>query len=114
MDPFPFCMSDIVGLLNLTIRRKHASSIDVDCPFCNHKKGILNINLEKNVYRCNYCDKHGGMLSLYGSCYNLSNQESYIRIVETNNTHYKIDPIYKRNYFGVLYPIYKSHICGTI
>ena len=82
MDSFPFCMSDVVRLLNLTIRRKHMSSIDVDCPFCNHKKGILNINLEKNVYRCNYCDRHGGMLSLYGACYNLSNQESYAEICE--------------------------------
>ena len=62
---FGYDIRDVVRVLNLTIRRKNARSYDVDCPFCNHKTGKLNINVEKNVFRCNYCDAHGGMLDLY-------------------------------------------------
>ena len=44
---FGYDIRDVVQVLNLTIRRKNARSYDVDCPFCNHKTGKLNINIEK-------------------------------------------------------------------
>ncbi len=56
-------------LLNLHVRHKNAASLDVDCPFCGEKKGKLNLNTKKNVFKCNRCGESGGMLSLYGKIY---------------------------------------------
>jgi len=35
------------------------------------KKGKLNLNTKKNVFKCNRCGESGGMLSLYGRIYGL-------------------------------------------
>lgn len=69
-EVFPFDISDIVFLLNLKIRRKNQTSWDCDCPFCG-KEGKLNINLEKNVFRCNKCGEGGGQIQLYSKVYGL-------------------------------------------
>lgn len=82
---FGYDIRDVVRVLNLTIRRKNARSYDVDCPFCNHKTGKLNINIEKNVFRCNYCDAHGGMLDLYSKLYNVTKTEANQQIREALN-----------------------------
>lgn len=50
---FPFSIVDVAYLLNLHIRHKNAASLDVDCPFCGEKKGKLNLNTKKNVFKCN-------------------------------------------------------------
>ena len=71
---FPFTIVDVAYLLNLHIRHKNAVSLDVDCPFCGEKKGKLNLNTKKNVFKCNRCGESGGMLSLYGKIYGLDNQ----------------------------------------
>ena len=71
---FPFSIVDVAYLLNLHIRHKNAASLDVDCPFCGEKKGKLNLNTKKNVFKCNRCGESGGMLSLYGKIYGLDNQ----------------------------------------
>lgn len=39
MNGYPFTILDIAGILNLKIRRRQPTNIDVDCPFCGHKKG---------------------------------------------------------------------------
>ena len=62
---FPFGIMDVVELLHLQIRRRQANSVYVDCPFCGDRRGKMNVNFVKNVWRCNYCDEHGGMLALY-------------------------------------------------
>ena len=36
----------------------------------------MNVNIEKNVFRCNYCDEQGGMLDLYAKLYNLTKGEA--------------------------------------
>lgn len=59
---FPFGIMDVVELLHLRIRRRQANSVYVDCPFCGDRRGKMNVNFVKNVWRCNYCDEHGGML----------------------------------------------------
>ena len=64
-DEFPFGIMEVVNLLNLRIRRQQANSVYVDCPFCGDRRGRMNVNFVKNVWRCNYCDAHGGMLALY-------------------------------------------------
>ena len=61
-------------LLGLHIRHKNTVSLDVDCPFCGDRKGKLNLNLKKNVFKCNRCGESGGMLALYGKIYGLDNQ----------------------------------------
>lgn len=71
---FPFTIKDVASLLNLHIRHKNAVSLDVDCPFCGETKGKLNLNLKKNVFKCNRCGESGGMLSLYGKIYGVDNQ----------------------------------------
>lgn len=71
---FPFTIEQIaLDLLNLRVRHRGTLSFDVDCPFCG-KQGKMNINMQKNTYRCNYCDdgtknsiSHGGMLNLYAN-----------------------------------------------
>ena len=77
---FPFTIMDVAYLLNLHVRHKNAASLDVDCPFCGEKKGKLNLNTKKNVFKCNRCGESGGMLSLYGKIYGLDNQAAYEEI----------------------------------
>ena len=89
---FGYDIRDVVRVLNLTIRRKNAKSYDVDCPFCNHKTGKLNINIEKNVFRCNYCDAHGGMLDLYSRLYNVFDSFStvFFFVFSTHSRSYSV------------------------
>jgi len=77
---FPFTIMDVAYLLNLHVRHKNTASLDVDCPFCGEKKGKLNLNTKKNVFKCNRCGESGGMLSLYGKIYGLDNQAAYEEI----------------------------------
>lgn len=66
MTGFDYDISDVVNLLKLQVRHKNSVSLDVNCPFCGETKGKMNVNLRKNVFRCNRCDVSGGMLDLYG------------------------------------------------
>ncbi|WP_320952268.1 DNA primase [Hungatella effluvii] len=80
-EELPFGIDDIVFLLNLEIRHKNAVSWDCDCPFCG-KKGKLNVNLQKGVYRCNRCGEAGGKIGLYASVYHLDNGTACEQIKE--------------------------------
>lgn len=80
LEDYPFTISDVVQIMGIRVRRKHPENWDCDCPFCGYKKGKLNVNTKKNVFRCNYCGEHGGMLALYGTYYNLTNREAYEEI----------------------------------
>jgi len=55
--------------------------MDVDCPFCNGESK-LNLNAAKNVFRCNYCGKEGGMLELYAEEHGISKADAYREICE--------------------------------
>ena len=83
---FPFGIMDVAELLHLRIRRRQASSVYVDCPFCGDKRGKMNVNFAKNVWRCNYCDEHGGMIALYARVYSISNSDAYREICEALQT----------------------------
>ena len=74
---FPFGIMDVVELLHLRIRRRQANSVYVDCPFCGDRRGKMNVNFVKNVWRCNYCDEHGGMLALYARLNNTTTSDLY-------------------------------------
>lgn len=79
---FPFTIKDVASLLNLRIRHKNAVCLDANCPFCGETKGKLNLNLKKNVFKCNRCGESGGMLTLYGKVYQVDNQTAYQEIME--------------------------------
>ena len=61
----PFGIMDVAGLLRLNIRRRAPGQVYVDCPICGDRRGKMNLNTEKDLWRCNYCGEGGGMLSLY-------------------------------------------------
>lgn len=74
---FPFTIMDVASLLRLNIRRRGAGHVYVDCPICGDRRGKMNLNLTKNVWRCNYCGEGGGMLALYAKIYGISNSDAY-------------------------------------
>lgn len=57
-------------------RWKAAKGFDMDCPFCMGKRK-LNVNLEKNLWRCAKCDESGNTISLHAKLANLDNKEAY-------------------------------------
>lgn len=83
---FPFGIMDVTSLLRLNIRRRQANSVYADCPFCGDKRGKLNINHVKNVWRCNYCGEYGGMIALYAKAYSISNSDAYREICDALQT----------------------------
>lgn len=82
MSGFSYDITDVVHLLQLRVRHKNSSSMDVNCPFCGETKGKMNVNLQKNVFRCNRCDASGGMLELYGRLHAVSSAEANRQIRE--------------------------------
>ena len=68
---------DVASLLRLNIRRRGSGHIYVDCPICGDRRGKMNLNLTKNIWRCNYCGEGGGMLALYAKVYRISNSDAY-------------------------------------
>lgn len=83
---FPFGILDVAALLRLTIRRRQPNSVYTDCPFCGDKRGKMNLNHVKNVWRCNYCGESGGMISLYAKTFGISNSDAYREICDSLQT----------------------------
>ena len=83
MSGFSYDITDVVHLLQLRVRHKNSSSMDVNCPFCGETKGKMNVNLQKNVFRCNRCDASGGCYfdknSEMPQCHENSFPECFIR-----------------------------------
>lgn len=61
---FDFDIIWVCEQLGFPIQLNNKRSFNVDCPFCGRQKK-LNVNIEKNTFRCPACDAHGGMLALY-------------------------------------------------
>lgn len=83
---FLFGIMDVVELLHLRIRRRQADSVYTDCPICGDRRGKMNVNFAKNVWRCNYCGEHGGMLALYARVNNTTNSDAYREICDALQT----------------------------
>lgn len=83
---FPFTIMDVASLLRLNIRRRGSGHIYVDCPICGDRRGKMNLNLTKNIWRCNYCGEGGGMLALYAKVYGISNSDAYKEICDALQT----------------------------
>lgn len=79
---FPYGILDVAELLHLQRRRPGPNSIYTDCPFCGDRRGKMNLNYVKNVWRCNYCGEQGGMLSLYARLNHITNSEANREIRE--------------------------------
>ena len=99
---FPFDIMDVAEILSLRIKRPGRKSRYADCPFCGDTRGKLNLNLERNQFRCNYCGESGGAIALYGKTHGVSNSEAYREICEilygsTNPRDYKAKPKKKDN-----------------
>ncbi len=82
MDNFNFSITDVASVLNLTVRHRGAQSMDTDCPLCG-KKGKLNLHVQKNVFRCNYCGAYGGMIALYAKVHGVENSTAYREICDS-------------------------------
>ena len=78
----PFGIMDVAGLLRLNIRRRAPGQVYVDCPICSDRRGKMNLNTAKDLWRCNYCGEGGGMLSLYAKVYGVSNSDAYREICD--------------------------------
>ena len=92
---FPYGILDVAELLHLQRRRPGPNSIYTDCPFCGDRRGKMNLNYVKNVWRCNYCGEQGGMLSLYARLNHITNSEANREIREAlriENTVYSSSP----------------------
>ena len=61
---FDFDIVWVCKQLGIPVNIKNNRSFYIDCPFCGRKEK-MNINIEKNAFRCPACDEHGGMLRLY-------------------------------------------------
>lgn len=87
---FPFGIMDVVELLHLRVRweksRGQRTNAYVDCPFCGDRRGKMNVNFVKNVWRCNYCGEYGGMLSLYARLNNTTTSDAYREICDALQT----------------------------
>lgn len=72
MQQFSIGIAEVVdhlGLVRNPQEARDAVSFNVRCPFCNDTKYHMNINTDKNTYRCVRCslDRKGqGVLDLYG------------------------------------------------
>ena len=78
----PFDISDVADMLNLKVRQPGRKSVYTDCPFCGDTRGKMNLNLEKNQFRCNYCGESGGAIALYAKAHGLSNSDAYREICD--------------------------------
>lgn len=77
---------DIAALLRLNIRRRGPGYVYADCPLCGDRRGRMNLNLVKNVWRCNHCGEGGGMLDLYAQVYGTGRQDAYREICDALQT----------------------------
>lgn len=82
LGEYPFTILDIAAILRLTVRRELSDSVYVDCPFCQKRKGKLNLNIRKDVWRCNRCGESGHMFQLYARLRNISVDEAKLELID--------------------------------
>lgn len=86
---FPFDIYMTADKLGMTPRRIHAKSSDYDCVFCGGK-GKLNLNVERNTFRCNKCGSYGGMISLFCRVTGIGDaKEAYRILAEHSNNKFQ-------------------------
>ncbi len=80
-------MSDVLPLLGLPEPRDGRRSYNIPCPCCddNPRKKHLNINLEKDVFRCPRCSFSGGIFDLYAHYTGIDRKYARKEIMERLN-----------------------------
>lgn len=78
MNDFPFDITDVAAVLGMKLNSRNYTN----CPLCGDNRGKMNLSLEKNVFRCNYCGESGGMIALYAKACGLSNADAYRSLLE--------------------------------
>ena len=111
---FDFDIIWVCRQLGLPISLRNTRSFNMDCPFCG-RQGKLNINVEKNAFRCPACDEHGGMLRLYQLIRVLSDtKEAYKELYDIFNGNKELNlkdvQIRKRNFSQLPQPVEVSDI----
>jgi len=86
LGDFPFDITDVASLLGLRVRRRQPDSVYTDCPLCGDKRGKMNLNPRKNVFRCNYCGEGGGLVALYAKARGIGASGAYREICEALQT----------------------------
>ena len=70
-DDMPFTILDVLDNLKLPVKKEQGGRLILDCPFCFGKDGRpdrhghLEVNLERDRFRCHRCGRMGGKLELY-------------------------------------------------
>lgn len=77
-----------IGLLaeKLQLKKKGAAAggtANYYCPFCDDRKGKLNIDFKNNVWRCNRCAQGGGVVDLARLALD-TNKEEAIKFLRSN------------------------------
>lgn len=93
LDEYPFTILEIASLLRLPIRREVADSVYVDCPFCQRRKGKMNLNVRKNVWRCNRCGESGHMFQLYARMRGITVSEAKLELVDLLSHDAAVEPL---------------------
>lgn len=60
-----YAILEVVEVLGIQHKQITGDNFNAKCPFCNHKKYLLNCNVERDIYRCNFCGTYGGAIDLY-------------------------------------------------
>lgn len=82
-------MADIIWRLGLPAPERNSDSYYVRCPVCDEgKRKHLNINFQKNVFRCAKCGESGGVYDLYALFTGLSKEKTHeVLSYDNHNMH---------------------------
>ena len=77
-------ISNVVNKLKLKKIHQIGNNIYVTCPFCQtqkEKNGYMKIDLTKNLYICNNCERSGTSIELYAKLKYISNAEAFKQLL---------------------------------
>ena len=93
-------MQDVIRLLGLPAPPAGKSSYYIPCPCCDDKPKSrhLNINLQKNVFRCPRCGFSGGVLDLYAFYAKIPREKALEELLARKGRNYLIpgSPVCRR------------------
>lgn len=70
-------IKSVADALGLKFKSKgDGESLYYYCPFCNDKRGKLNLNTKNQIWRCNKCGEGGGVVSLVEEVRECSREEA--------------------------------------
>ena len=61
----PCTIEEVVELLSIPVVRQEGDRLVCRCPFCEDRRGHLEVDCRKDVFHCHRCGTGGGVLHLY-------------------------------------------------